>query len=160
MIPALPIKTTVTAIVVVILLLGLGFFIYDYNKQSKLASEAQANALLWKASLEEAAQVNKENVQAIKDLKATASKFEGLLKDREQKIDAINQEVWDKEERINQLGRENEQIRADLEYVITCGLWREIFPTSSACPNTDKSNKAESPAKPSATVPSVKGTSK
>ena len=78
MIPALPTKNTVTAIVVVILLLGLAFFIYDYNKQSKLASEAQANALLWKASLEEAAQVNKENEQAIKDLKASASKFEGL----------------------------------------------------------------------------------
>ena len=160
MIPALPTKNTVTAIVVVILLLGLAFFIYDYNKQSKLASEAQANALLWKASLEEAAQVNKENEQAIKDLKASASKFEGLLKDREQKIDAINQEVWDKEERINQLGRENEQIRADLEYVISCGVWREIFPTSTACPDTDKSNKAESPAKSSTTIPSAKGTSK
>ena len=160
MIPALPIKTTVTAIVVVILLLGLGFFIYDYNKQSKLASEAQANALLWKASLEEAAQVNKENVQAIKDLKATASKFEGLLKDREQKIDAINQEVWDKEERINQLGRENEQIRADLEYVISCGLWREIFPFTTLCDSEDKSSKAESTPKPSATAPSPSGAQK
>ena len=150
------IKAVVIGIVVAALLGVIGYFVCDYNKQTKLAAESAQ----WKGNFEQAVNVNKENQEAIKELQAATSKFEGLLKDREKKIDAINQEVWDKEERINQLGRENEQIRADLEYVISCGLWREIFPTSTACPNTDKSNKAESPAKPSATVPSVKGTSK
>lgn len=83
------IKAVVIGIVVAALLGVIGYFVYDYNKQTKLAAESAQ----WKSNFEQAVNVNKENQEAIKELQAATSKFEGLLKDREQKIDAINQEV-------------------------------------------------------------------
>ena len=62
------------------------------------------------------------------------------------------------EERIAQLGKENEQIRADLDYIISCGLWREIFPYSTVCPNTNEGGADKGSGKPSATAPRATGT--
>ena len=148
------IKVVVIGLVVSALVGGIGCFIYDYNKTVKLAAEAAQ----WKNNFEQAEKANKENQQAITDLEKASSKFEGILKDREAQIDAINQEVWDKDERITQLGKENEQIRADLDYIISCGLWREIFPHSTVCPNTNESGADKGSGKPPATAPGTTGT--
>ena len=146
------IKTVVIGIVVAALLGGIGYFIYDYNQQTKLASEAGQ----WKGNFEQAESVNKENQQVVKQLEKDGIKFEGVLVKREQKLEAIHQELQDKEDATAKLGRENEQIRADLEYVISCGLWREIFP-STVCIDQDKSGETKNSTKPSATVPSSPG---
>ena len=150
------IKIAVIGIIVAALLGGIGYFIYDYNQQTKLAAEAGQ----WKGNFEQAETVNKENQQVVKQLEKEAVKFEDVLVKREQKLEAINQELQDKEDATAKLGRENDQIRADLEYVITCGLWREIFPFTTLCDSEDKSSKAESTPKPSATAPSPSGAQK
>ena len=137
---------------VLCLLFGIGYFVVDYNKQTRLAVEHKTEADKWKANYEQAAQVNKKNQTELEGLRKDASKFAGILKDREQKIDAINQEVLDKEAEVERLRRENEQIRTDLEYVISCGLWRQIFPSSALCPDPNKGGQATGSGKPSATV--------
>lgn len=139
---------------------GLLYIVYDYSAQARIAAEAKAEAATWKANYEQAVQVNAENLTTIKTLQSAASKFEGILKDREQQIDTINQEILDKEERIEQLRRENDQVRADLEYVISCRLWREIFPGSTICPDKDGSSANQGSGKPSTAVPGATGAKK
>lgn len=121
----------------------LGNTVLMAYKQGERNAQYEADLAKWKDSYEQAVKINTENASEMETLRNNISKFEAILESREQAIDAINQEVVDKEQEIVRLGKENEKIRADLDYAISCELWREIFPTSTSCPRPDQGGKTE-----------------
>ena len=143
---------------VLVVFCTVSYFVYDYTKAKELAAEGKAIADKWEGNYQQAAKINEENTKELNTLKTDFAKLSDILKKREEALVAINDDINNREQRITILERENAEVRAALNYSIPCELWREIFPNSALCLDTNKSNQADSSRKSTTTVPTSKGT--
>lgn len=109
--------------VVLVVFAGVGWFIKDYVNTTKRAEQAEADYQTAKLA-------NKKNELTIASMRKDYDNLQEDLKAWKLGTKMANEKLTTSQKRIKQLERENVELRAQLDIVIDCRVWLQLWPNS------------------------------